>query len=302
VEPPIDVSIILVSWNTRDLLLACLASLPGAVGALRADVWVVDNGSADGSAAAVRAGYPSVNLIVNARNAGFAHANNQAIAASAGRYVLLLNSDTVAAPGAIERLVGFADAHPAAGCVGPRLLNPDGSFQGSFADFPSLASELLSASGLGVRLIRREYPSYGPRQSRAARRVGYIQGACMLVRRAAIAQIGPMDEQYFMYSEEVDWCLRLQRAGWEIWYTPDAQIVHYGGQSTRQVRRAMVQALYRSKVRFFQKYYGSAAAALLRGALVLVLRSKWLLGLRADAGPPIGWRDLGGPAAGPGGL
>jgi N-acetylglucosaminyl-diphospho-decaprenol L-rhamnosyltransferase len=304
---PIDVSIVLVSWNTRALLLACLDSLPAAVGSLHADVWVVDNGSADGSVAAVRSWRPaepgtaglSVHIIENGLNAGFAAANNQAIVNSDGRYVLLLNSDTVALPGSIERLVRFADAHPGAGMVGAMLLNPDGSFQGSFADFPSLSSELLSASGLGRRLFGRWYPNYGPTQAQATRRVDYVQGACMLARRAAITQAGLLDEDYFMYNEELDWCLRMRRAGWETWYTPDARIVHYGGQSTRQVRHIMVQALYRSKVRFFRKHYGRLPAAALQASLVAVLRVKWAtLALLAAVqpgvrvGPPIRWRDL----------
>jgi GT2 family glycosyltransferase len=305
---PIDVAIVLVSWNTRDLLLACLDSLPDAVGALRADVWVVDNHSADDSVAAVHAWLQAevalpVHIIENAHNAGFAAANNQAIAVSTGRYVLLLNSDTIARPASIERLVRFADEHPGVGLVGAMLLNPDGSYQGSFADFPSLWSELLSASGLGERLFGRWYPNYGPGQAQAARQVDYIQGACMLARRAAVEQVGLLDEAYFMYNEETDWCLRMRRAGWETWYAPGARIVHYGGQSTKQVRHAMVQALYRSKVRFFHKHYGPLPAALLRASFVTVLRAKWVTlallaavrratGDRASVGPPIRWRDL----------
>jgi GT2 family glycosyltransferase len=303
-QSQIDLSIVIVSWNTRELLLACLDALPAAVGALQADVWVVDNGSSDGSVAAVRAWRaPSLSLpvhaIENGSNAGFAAANNQAIASSAGRYVLLLNSDTVALPGSIERLARFAEAHPAAGMVGAMLLNPDGSFQGSFADFPSLHSELLSASGLGRRLFGRWYPNHGPAQAQAARRVDYIQGACMLARRMAIAQVGLLDEDYFMYNEEPDWCLRMRRAGWETWYTPDAQIIHYGGQSTRQVRHVMVQALYRSKVRIFRKHYGRLPGTALQAAFVAVLRVKWALQALLAAvrpglpvGPPIRWRDL----------
>jgi GT2 family glycosyltransferase len=310
---PIDISIVLVSWNTRDLLLACLDSLPDAVGALCADVWVVDNGSTDGSVAAVRVWRPSdavlpVHVIENERNVGFAAANNQAIVASTGRYILLLNSDTIARPGSIDRLVHFADERPQAGLVGAMLLNPDGSYQGSFADFPSLHSELLSASGLGERLFGRWYPNYGPSHAQAARQVDYIQGACMLARRAAVEQIGLLDEAYFMYNEETDWCLRMRRAGWESWYAPNARIVHYGGQSTKQVRQAMVQALYRSKVRFFRKHHGAQRAAILRAGFVLVLRVKWLVlalqaaARRSDRGagggriaPPIRWRDLQSP-------
>src|SRR5689334_13420914 len=166
-----DVSIIIVSWNTRELLLGCLQSLPAAVGNLRADVWVADNGSTDGSLAAVHARFPLVRLIQNNSNPGFAAANNQAIAASTGRYALLLNSDTIAWPASIEQLVRFADGKPTTGVVGARLLNPDGSFQASFADFPSLRSELLSVTGIGPRLFGRWYPNYGPRRSQIARRV-----------------------------------------------------------------------------------------------------------------------------------
>jgi GT2 family glycosyltransferase len=312
---PIDISIVLVSWNTRELLLACLDSLPDAVGTLCADVWVVDNGSTVGSAAAVRAWRPieadlPIHMIENERNVGFAAANNQAISASAGRYVLLLNSDTIARPGSIERLVRFADERPKAGLVGAMLLNPDGSYQGSFADFPSLHSELLSASGLGERLFGRWYPNYGPSHAQAARQVDYIQGACMLARRAAVEQIGLLDEAYFMYNEETDWCLRMRRAGWESWYAPNARIVHYGGQSTKQVRHAMVQALYRSKVRFFRKHHGVVSASILQAGFVLVLRAKWLvLALLATVrrsdrsvggrpiAPPIRWRDLQSPTS-----
>ncbi|SRR6266545_4410012 len=297
-----DVSIILVSWNTRELLLGCLESLSAAVGTLRTDIWMVDNGSTDGSVAAVRERFPLVRLIENHSNPGFAAANNQGIAASAGRYTLLLNSDTIAEPASIERLVRFADGQPTAGIIGARLLNRDGSFQASFADFPSLRSELLSVTGIGPRLFGRWYPSYGPRRSQMARRVDWIQGACMLARRAAIEQAGPMDEQYFMYNEEIDWCMQMWRAGWEVWYLPEARIVHYGGQSTRQIRHAMVQALYRSKVRFFRKHYGPAAAFALQSVFVAVLRVKWLIRTlaareRSSAGAPIGWHDLQSPVS-----
>lgn len=294
---PPDLAIILVSWNTRELLLACIEALPAALGDLRAEIWVVDNGSHDGSVAAVRARFPTVQVIANQGNLGFASANNQAMRASAGRYALLLNSDTLAEPGSIERLVRFADSRPRAGLVGGLLLNPDGSFQYSFADFPSLLSELLSASGLGERLIFRSFPSYSPRRSQAIRQANVIPGACMLARREAFRQVGLMDAGYFMYSEEPDWCLRMHRAGWEIWYMPEARIRHYGGQSTRQVKLAMVEALYRSKVRFFRKHYSRAYAASFCVALWAVLHLRWFIRtvvLREAIGPPMGWRLLWG--------
>lgn len=249
--------------------------------------------------AAVRERFPGVRIIANAANVGFAAANNQAIRASSGRYVLLLNSDTVALPGSIERLVRFADAHPRAGVVGLQLLNPDGSFQGSCAGTPTLLSETLSVLGLGERIYGRWFPNYGPRRSRRARLAGYIQGACMLARREAIRAVGLLDEGYFMYSEEPDWCLRMRRAGWQVWFTPGAAIIHYGGQSTRQVRHAMVAALLRSKVRFFRKHYGPLQGTLLaaiilaaRGARRLSQRLRRIAVPSTAVDPPLRWRDL----------
>ena len=300
-SPPPDVSVVVVSWNTRDLLLGCLASLPDAVGDLRADIWVVDNHSTDGSVEAVRARYPGARVIANDRNAGYAAAGNLGIAASDGRYVLLLNADTLVCRGAIERLVRFADACPAAGIVGPLLLDPDGSFQASFADFPTLASECLSASGLGRRLFHRNYPTYGPRRSRAARPADVVAGACALVRRTALLEVGPLDEGYGMYSEEIDWCWRMWQAGWQVWYVPGARVVHFGGRSTSQRPVAMARALYRAKVRFFRKRYGHLSATILRAMLVGIRRARWLVRHLAPRGrpdprpePPIRWRDLGG--------
>ncbi len=269
-----DVTIILVSWNTRDLTLQCIDSLYTACGEYRACIWVVDNASNDGSVEAIRRHAPAVQIIANAANVGFAAANNQAMRESRSRYVLLLNTDTLAQPDSIAALIDFADQHPQAGMVGPMLLNPDGSYQGSFAWQPTIISELLSASGIGVRVFGRWFPNANPKQAKHAQETGYIQGACMLVRSDAVNQIGLMDEGYFMYSEEPDWCLRMAQAGWQIWYTPAARIVHYGGQSTRQRRHEMVVALYRSKVRFFAKHYGQNSADWFCTMLLAILRLK----------------------------
>ncbi|MFC1466088.1 MAG: glycosyltransferase family 2 protein [Candidatus Brachytrichaceae bacterium NZ_4S206] len=290
----VDVSVILVSWNTRDLVVECLKSIPEALGDIYGDVWVVDNASTDATVETLRKDFPAVHLVINQRNVGFSAANNQAIVASSGRYVLLLNSDTVAAPVSIAHLVRFADEQPRAGVVGPMLLNPDGSFQSSFCDFPSFTNELLSATGIGRRLINPDYPGYDFAHAQTARRVGYVAGACMLVRREAIEQVGLMDESYFMYSEEVDWCYRMWKAGWEVWFTPEAKVIHHGGQSTRQWRHAMLRSLYRSKVHFFRKHYGEGSAFRLQMALFLVLQVKWLLArfVLGDIGPAIRWRDL----------
>lgn len=287
-NPPVpDVSVVIVSWNTRAMTLACLASLPAAAQRATWDAWVVDNASADDSAAAIRREQPAAHVIANPTNVGFAAANNQGIHSSRGRYVLLLNSDTLMAPGALDVLVDLADAHPRAGVVGAILLNPDGSYQSGPTPFPSVWNELLSVTGLGRRLSFRGYPSKPEPQARHVQRADYVGGACMLARREAIDGVGGLDEGYFMYGEESDWCWRMQKAGWEVWYTPDAEITHFGGQSTRQVRDAMTVALYRSKVRFFRVHRGALSAMILTAIVVAVTQVRWAL-RRA-----VGWTPAG---------
>jgi GT2 family glycosyltransferase len=269
-----DVSIIIVNWNTRQLLLDCLGSLDAAIGDRSADIWVVDNASSDDSVAAVEAQFPQVRVMKNSQNLGFAAANNQAIRASDGRYVLLLNSDTIAHAGSIEKLVRFADGHPETGIVGSLLLNRDGSVQPSWAEFPTLWSELFGTN------IRRRRP-YGRSDGATVYEVDWVGGACMLVRRTAIEQVGQMDQRYFMYSEEVDWCFRVRRRGWRICYLPSARVTHLGGQSSRMVSTRMRAELYRSKLRFFAKHYGAgqsrALGLLLQSGLLLKGVSAWLL-------------------------
>lgn len=290
-----DISIVIVNWNTRELTLACLESLCAALEAYRSEVWVVDNASHDGSVAAIRAAYPQVKLIENNQNVGFAAANNQALQQANGRYLFLLNSDTLCKAGALSRLIHYADQHPQIAMLGPKLLNADGSFQPSFADFPNFANELLSVSGIGARIFGAGYPGYAEQHAQQARRVDYLAGAAMLLRREWIERVGLMDEAYFMYSEETDWCYRIQQAGGQIWYLPDAQITHLGGQSTKQIRYEMQRALYRSKVRFFHKHYGALAAQILRITFVGILGLKWLIRQALRPKTPvnrISWRDL----------
>ena len=292
-----DVSIVIVSWNTKALVLDCLASLGDAAGSLALEVVLVDNASTDDTVAAVRQRYPEVIVVENRDNRGFAAANNQGIRVARGRYVLLLNSDTAADVGSIETLVRFADTEPRSGAVGGMLLDGNGAFQASFQKAPSIVRECLSASGLGSRLWFAGYPSYGPAQSRVRRQVEVIPGACMLLRRAALDDVGLLDESYFMYSEETDLCRRLRARDWSVWYVPEARITHFGGQSTRQVRTAMVLELYRSKVRYMAIHHGTMRALVLRSLLTVILRSKRAIAeLRpATRGrvPRVRWSDLG---------
>lgn len=242
-------SIIIVNWNTRDILLDCLESIAAHPPSRPYDIWVVDNASNDGSVTAVRARYPHVQLIENAANRGFAAANNQAIHASHGDYLLLLNSDTLVREGALERLALFLDAHPRVGIAGACLLNADGTLQPSWAAFPSLWSELL---GRNMRVCR----PYRTNDGSTAYAVDWVGGAALLIRRTTVEQIGDLDEGYFMYSEETDWCFRARQAGWDVCYLPDALIVHLGGQSSRKASIRMKVQLYRSKLRFYTKHYG----------------------------------------------
>lgn len=255
-----DLSVIIVSWNTCQITRACLESVARQDADANIEVWVVDNASSDGSAALVQESFPDVHLIENRVNVGFATANNQAIAASSGHYVLLLNSDTVVHPGAFTALLRFMDEHPEAGAAGPLTLNPDGSLQISCYPSPTLARELWFLLHLDRWHPYGAYPMARWSTSQP-RPVDAVLGACLMVRRSVLEQVGVLDPAYFMYSEEIDLCYRIRRAGWRIYWVPTAVIDHYGGQSTRQVAASMFLQLYRSKVLFFRKNQGRRAAA-----------------------------------------
>ncbi len=209
----------------------------------------------------VRERYPAVRLLANDENVGFAKANNLAMPWCAGRYVLLLNPDTQVHSDALCALVDFMDDHPQAGAAGPRLLDEDGSLHPSCHPAPTLLRELwrlfhLDALWpLACYRMRRWAPT-------AARQVDVAQGACLILRREALNQVGLLDQDYFIYSEEVDLCHRLRQQGWQVWWVPDAIVTHYGGQSTRQVPLAMFLRLYRGKVLYFRKNYGPGASRL----------------------------------------
>lgn len=256
-----DLSLIIVSWNVKKLLAACLASVYEALAHrhLRYEVWVVDNASSDGSTEMVRACYPQAQLLANRENKGFAAANNQAIAQAQGRFVLLLNPDTVIQHDALDILVQFMEETPSAGMAGPRLVYPDGRFQHAAFRFPSLAQAFFDFFPVHYRLLESSLNGRYPRSMYAAGRpfaIDHPLGACMMVRRQAIDEVGGMDEEFFMYCEEIDWAMRLKRAGWGVYCVPAAEVVHYAGQSTQQFRDEMFVALWRSRFRLYVKHYG----------------------------------------------
>ncbi|MEN6520993.1 MAG: glycosyltransferase family 2 protein [Armatimonadota bacterium] len=267
-----QLSIAIVSWNTKRLLRQCLSSVFGDLDGLTAEVIVVDNGSSDDSAGMVRCEFPQVRLIEAGENLGFTRANNLAYKESSGDCFLLLNSDTVVLPGALPLLVRFMESNPAAGAVGSKLLNGDGTLQRSCSPFPTPLQELFDALYLSKlfpenRLTGSFAMSYWDFSS--VREVDFAGGSCLLLRRAALEEIGLLDEGFFMYSEEADLCYRLKEAGWKVFFYPDARVIHYGGQSSKlDVNRTSVE-LCRSKHRFMRKHYGLPSAAAYRAVAAL---------------------------------
>jgi GT2 family glycosyltransferase len=276
-----QVSAIVVSWNTRELLSRCLAALERAGAGLDLETWVVDNHSGDGSPAMVAAQYPQVHLLQNGENMGFARANNQVACQVSGEYLLLLNSDAFLAPDALRTLLDSVAQYPDTAILGARLLNEDGSLQRSCFSFPTLATELWQTLGLdrafpSSRVFGKYLMTYWDMDD--LREVDVVMGACMLVRRSALAGQKLFDEDYFMYSEEVDLCWRVKQAGWAVRYQPCAQAVHLWGGSARQVKVETLLRLYHSRVIFFRKHYGGLVAGLYKGLLCANSLSRALLG------------------------
>lgn len=259
-------SVVIVSWNTRELLRRCLQTLRQDLeaypGAGRFEVFLVDNASADGSAQMVAKEHPWVKLTANSENRGFAAANNQAFATASGDYVLLLNPDTEVQPGAIAHLIHFLEAHPQAGIVAPQLLNSDGSIQRSCRAFPTFLGMVYELVGLSKMFPAgskagakfREYKMLDWNHD-DEREVDQPEGACLLLRRKVIEEVGTLDEGFFMLFEEVDWCFRIKQQGWEIWFTPGARVIHHYGQSIKQVKTKMILSSHRGLYRFWRKHY-----------------------------------------------
>ncbi len=261
-----DLSVSIVSWNTRDLLDACLSSIFDDCAGIEIEVIVVDNLSSDDSVAMVRSDYPQVRVLANQQNVGFSTANNQAYDVSSGRHFLLLNPDTVVKPGSLQRLVRFLDDHDRAGAVGPLVLNPDGSLQYSWAKFPTLWREAFGRLDRRVADLSRVPVTAEDTRSLQPFQADWIGGCCLMAKREAISQIGRMDESLFMYCEETDWCMRLNRAGWEVWVEPGAEIVHYGGQSSALASERCETMLSASKVALMRKNGKHAQARILQAA------------------------------------
>ncbi|MBN2003328.1 MAG: glycosyltransferase family 2 protein [Anaerolineae bacterium] len=278
--PAPTLSVIIVSWNVRDLLRRALTSVYASWGERPGlEVIVVDNASQDDSVAMVRQEFPQVHLIVNSQNHGYGAANNRGLAIASGEFVLVLNPDIEALDDALPRLVSCAQAQPDAGMLGPHLLWPDGKTQSSRRRFPTLPVLFLESTWYEAlaprKLLQRYYVQ--DQTDTASQDVDWITGAAMLTRRAVIASVGGFDEGFFMYSEELDWCRRVKEAGWRVSYCPDAHIVHHEGKSSEQVVAARHIYFQSSKVYYTRKYHGAAIAETLR--LWLLGQYLWQMGL-----------------------
>jgi N-acetylglucosaminyl-diphospho-decaprenol L-rhamnosyltransferase len=288
-----DLIVLIVNWNVRELLRGCLASVYAELGDENPDVevWVVDNASRDGSVAMVREAFPSTRLLESPRNLGFAAGNNLALdrikAVGPPGYVLLLNPDTELRPGALNRLVSFMRAHPRVGVAGARLFYGDGAFQHGAFGFPGLWQILFDLFPLPARLYESRLNGRYPRawyERGNPFPIDHPLGAAMLVRWETIQQVGGLDPGYFMYCEEIDWCLRIKGAGWQITCVPQAEVVHHAGQSTGQIRESSFVNLWRSRRRLYDKHYGPVKRWL-AGRLVRMGISRKLRQIEREADP-----------------
>jgi N-acetylglucosaminyl-diphospho-decaprenol L-rhamnosyltransferase len=264
-DPDIDLSIVIVSYNTSDLLNNCLSSIEAWLEANShtGEIIVVDNASTDGTASMIRRRFPEVTLIANQRNAGFAAANNQGMRTARGRYIVLLNPDTTVLGDAFGQLADYLDAHSETAIVGPKLVYPDGKVQSSRRRFPSrltgyLESTIIQDYWPDNGVVRRYY--FADRPDDQVQQVDWLVGACLMVRREAIESAGLLDERYFMYSEEVEWCYRMKQHGWQIVYLPSAVVVHHEGASSSQNVPQRQIYFDSSKVLLYRQMYGKVSA------------------------------------------
>jgi len=267
-SPKVKVSIIILSWNTKQLLRNCLKSLKG----MAVETIVVDNGSTDDSPAMVTKEFPQVKLIKNKKNLGFGAANNQGMKVANGDYLLLLNSDTIVKGGAPLKMATFLARNPKAGAVGCRLLNSDGSLQPSAGPFPNLKVSF-------VMLFLEHWLKDLTRASFAkTTEVDWVMGAALMIRREVIKKAGWMDEGIFMYMDEVEWCYRIKKAGFKVFFYPGAEIIHLFGASSKTGRKDPILNIYRGLIYLYQKHYSPFQLRILKIMLKLKAREALILG------------------------
>jgi GT2 family glycosyltransferase len=293
----LDVSVIVVSWNTKELLCDCLGSILEQAGDLDYEIIVVDNASSDGSADMVRSRFPEATVIVEQSNRGYSAAANTGIRVAQGRYVLVLNSDTLICDGSIDKTVGYADKHPETAVVGCQVWENSDKVQMTCFRFPSLLNLFLRMSGL-ARCFKKSH-FFGREDMQLWRRdseqeVDVVSGMFMLVRREAIDEVGLMDEAYFLYCEDTDWCYRFAKAGWKMLFWPGAFILHLGGgghSSKSQELKLKVQ-MQKSILLFFKKHHGVIQYLLARLILTVYTGLRYLASTLVLIGRGIVGRDV----------
>lgn len=285
-------SVIVVSWNTRELLAACLAGVARAAASLPHEVIVIDNASGDGSADLVEARFPQVRLVRNPDNRGFGRACNQGLTLARGRCVMFLNPDAEPCEGALQALVAFLEEHPDAGAAGPLLLTGEGEPGLTYGHFPSLATALLPLLRPAAMLLRSRValhalgvvpPALPP--GAPPREVDYLSGAALTTRRDVLDRVGGFDERFFLYFEETDLCRRIREAGYRVVLVPAARVFHREGGSREKRSGPALRDYYRSLDLYLHKHHGAAYVALVRGALLLGLGARYVAARAASRGP-----------------
>ncbi|HMD84904.1 MAG TPA: glycosyltransferase family 2 protein [Terriglobia bacterium] len=283
-----DISVVIVGWNTKLYLEQCLDSLAAAPPRRSMEIIVVDNASTDGTPEMIEARFPGVKLIRSGENLGFAKANNLAIRQCRGRYISLVNPDVKVLPGCLDALADFLDQHPTAGNVGPRILNPDGSLQSSCRRYPTLWNNFCSAAGLATafkksRVFAGEHMFYFPHDRTAP--VDVLVGCFWMVRREAFEAVGLLDEGFFVYGEDIDWCRRCRKAGWQVVFFPGGEAIHArgGASATDPVNSAVVQQ--RSVLYYWSKHHGVLGRWGMQSLLFFHLALRYLFALLARLAP-----------------
>lgn len=267
----IDISVVIVGWNAKHYLELCLDSLVKAPPRRSMEVFVVDNASTDGTSEIIEAKYPWVKLIKSPENLGFSRGNNVAIRQCQGRYIALVNPDVIVFPGCLDALADFLDANPKVGNVGPRVFNPDMSMQSTCRKFPTLWNNFCSATGLSTKLknsrfFAGEHMFYFPHDRTLA--VDVIVGCFSMIRRDTFDAVGLLDENLFMYGDDVDWCRRAHNAGWEVMFYPGGQAIHDRGKTTAPYPVRFALAQQRSVLYYWSKHHGFWGMMGIRGIMV----------------------------------
>ena len=266
-----DLTVIILNWNTRDDLRVSLGSIFEQEFRHSIEVIVADNASEDGSREMVRLEFPKARLVEHEGNIGFCAGNNRAIPQDPGRYVLFLNADTRVTPCALDTLIDFADSAPDAGIIGPKLLNQDGSLQYSCRRFPNMGAGFFRNTPLGRLFPKNRYTQdylMSDWDHASMRDVDWVSGAALMIRRETLAKVGGFDEGFYMYCEDVDLCYRAQKAGWRVVYFPDSVIYHIIGRSSDQVPTRATFYFHTSMYRFYKKHYARSTSVFIRPLII----------------------------------